>query len=80
MAKFGQLVVGQRAGKSAIVMLTSANKKENKVPKDAAKVRVIKNGRTAEELADAGERWATHTGPYMMLAKVLAAEAAKQNP
>lgn len=77
---FGLSVVGQPAGKSAIVMLPSANKKENKTPKGTGKVQVIKNGHTAEEMAESGERWATHTGPYMTLAEVLAAEAAKQNP
>ncbi len=41
------------------------------------KVAVIKNGHTAAELAESGERWANHTGPYITLAEVLAIEAAK---
>ncbi len=41
-------------------------------------VAVIKNGHTDAELAESGERWVNHTGPYMTLAEVLAIEAAKQ--
>lgn len=41
-------------------------------------VAVIKNGHSAAELAESGERWVNHTGPYMTLAEVLAVEAAKQ--
>lgn len=36
---------------------------------------VIKNSHTAPELAESGERWATHSGPYMTLVDVLAIEA-----
>ena len=41
-------------------------------------VAVIKNGMTEQEMKESGERWATHTGPYMTLQEVLAVEAAKQ--
>lgn len=55
-----------------------------KSPKEPTKketpkrVAVIKNGHTAAELAESGERWATHAGPYMTLTEVMAIEAAKQ--
>lgn len=39
---------------------------------------VIKNGHTTAELAESGERWATHAGTYMTLTDVVAIEAAKQ--
>ncbi|MBO0939402.1 hypothetical protein J2I47_22830 [Fibrella sp. HMF5335] len=56
-------------------MLRSANKKESKT--QPRKVRVIQNNHTAAELAESGDRWADHKGPYLSLAEVIAAEAAK---
>lgn len=41
-------------------------------------VAVIKNGMTEQEMDESGEAWATHQGPYMTLAEVLAVEKAKQ--
>ena len=75
MAKFDQLVADQPAEKNEIAMLKSANNKEIK-PKPQ-KIRVIQNSHTAAELAESGEQWADHKGPYLSLATVLAAEAAK---
>lgn len=42
------------------------------------RIAVIKNGMTEQEMAESGEAWATHQGPYMTLAEVLAIEKAKQ--
>ena len=39
---------------------------------------MIKNGHTASELAESGERWINHHGPYLTLAETIAIEKAKQ--
>ena len=75
MVKFGQSVADQPVEKNEIVMLKSANNKEIK-PKPQ-KIRVIQNSHTEAELEESGERWASHKSPYLSLADVLAAEAAK---
>ncbi|SOD88585.1 hypothetical protein SAMN06269250_2741 [Spirosoma fluviale] len=60
-------------------MLKSANNKGKKTQvTKASKVKVIKNGHTSAELAESGERWATHSGPYLTLEDVLAIEASKR--
>ena len=60
-------------------MLKSANNKGKKTQAlNRPKVKVIKNGHTSAELADSGERWATHSGTYLTLEEVLALEAANQ--
>ena len=43
-------------------------------------VAVIKNNLTEQEMAEAGEHWANHRGPYMTVAETLAyaAERAKK--
>ena len=75
MAKFGQSVADQSVEKNEIVMLKSANNKEPKP--QPRKIWVIQNSHTAAELAESGERWANHQGPYLSLADVLTAEAVK---
>jgi hypothetical protein len=76
MAKFGPLVAGLLAVKQEIVMLKTKKKPTEKTaPKMIA---VIKNGHTEAEMDEMEERWATHQGPYLTLAQVLAIEKAKQ--
>lgn len=76
MAKFGLSVVGLRAVKQEISMIKTQKKTTRKAtPK---RVAVIKNGHTDAELDQMEERWATHQGPYLTLAEVLAIEKAKQ--
>ena len=41
-------------------------------------IAVIKNGHTDAEMDEMEERWATHQGPYLTLAQVIAIEKAKQ--
>lgn len=41
-------------------------------------IAVIKNGHTAAELKEMGERWVNHQGPYLTLAETIAIEKAKQ--
>ena len=50
----------------------------NKKPSSPKLVAVIKNGMTEQEMRESGEAWATHTGPYLTLAEVIAIEKAKQ--
>lgn len=80
MARLDPSVAGPPIEKKETVMLkSSANNKEGKAQKNGqTKVAVIKNGHSAAELAESGERWATHTGRYMTLEEVLAIEAVKQ--
>lgn len=81
MAIFDQSVAGQPAVKKETAMLKSPKeptKKETATADRPKRVAVIKNGHTAAELAESGERWATHAGPYMTLTEVLSIEAAKQ--
>ncbi|QHV98379.1 hypothetical protein [Spirosoma endbachense] len=60
-------------------MLKSTNNKGKKSQTpDRPRVRAIKNGHTAAELAESGERWANHSGPYLTLEEVMALEANKQ--
>lgn len=40
--------------------------------KQRKRIAVIKNGMTEKEMAESGEAWATHQGPYMTLAETLA--------
>jgi hypothetical protein len=46
--------------------------------KQSKRIAVVKNGMTEQEMAESGEAWATHQGPYMTLAEVLAIEKVKQ--
>lgn len=46
--------------------------------KQPKRIAVVKNGMTKQEMAKSGEAWATHQGPYMTLAEVLAIEKTKQ--
>ncbi|WP_020603697.1 hypothetical protein [Spirosoma spitsbergense] len=57
-----------------MLRLTKKEAKE-KAPKMVA---VIKNGHTEAELAESGERWVNHQGPYLTLAETIAIEKAKQ--
>lgn len=69
-------IVVQQAVKKEPVMLKSP-KSPNK--KGAQKmVAVIKNGHTAAELKEMGERLVNHQGPYLTLAETVAIEKAKQ--
>jgi hypothetical protein len=78
MTKFGPLVADRQAAKNETAMLKSPknpNKKTTAAPKMVA---VIKNGHTAAELKEMGERWVNHQGPYLTVAETIAIEKAKQ--
>lgn len=76
MAKFGPSVADPLAVKQEIIMLkTKKTTTRKKAPKMIA---VIKNGHTDAEMDEMEERWATHQGPYLTLAQVIAIEKAKQ--
>lgn len=46
--------------------------------KQPKRIAIIKNGMTEQEMAESGEAWATHKGPYLTLIEVVAIEKAKQ--
>lgn len=57
-------------------MVRSSKKTSKKsVPQVAI---VVKNGHTDAELAESGERWSAHTGPYLSVTDILVIEADKQ--
>ncbi|ADB42996.1 hypothetical protein [uncultured Spirosoma sp.] len=60
-------------------MLKSPRNPNKKVTAAPKMVAVIKNGHTAAELKEMGERWANHQGPYLTLAETIAIEKAKRN-
>lgn len=39
---------------------------------------MVKNGHTDAELAESGERWSAHTGPYLSMTDILVIEADEQ--
>jgi hypothetical protein len=82
MEIFDPSVADRQAEKNEIDMLKSSKNKANLNSRNQAtslKVAVIKNGHTNTELAESGERWANHEGPYLTLAEVIAIESAKSS-
>ena len=77
MAISGLSVVGLPAVKNEPVMLKSSRNSSRNRTQTQKRVAVIKNAHTAAELDEIGERWATHSGPYLTVAETIAMEAAK---
>ena len=74
--KFDQSVADRLVAKNEIVMLKSPQNPNKKPAIPAKMVAVIKNGHTAAELNEMGERWVNHEGPYLTLAETIAIEKA----
>lgn len=60
-------------------MLKSPKNPNKKVAAAPKMVTVIKNGHTAAELKEMGERWVNHQGPYLTLAETITIEKAKRD-